>query len=190
MILLRRDCLEFKNNNGTGEAVPCSAQQMTVELMGDAAASVDEELVKNAAEAVLHYFKHELGRTTVTTAEFSQALEQVLRGLGFDVQSNAKVSGNAPAPRVIDSDLRLLACQSGKGFELIFFNKLREELRLKLTQSPNVLRFNGLRGCVKQLVGAKRWGMRCQRLNDQIVDYLRTCLSAEYAGRSCALVVF
>jgi len=185
MILLRHDCLGFKMSNG--EAIPCSAQQMTVELMGEAAELVDEEVVKNAAEAVLHYFKSELGRTTVTTAEFSQALEHVLRGLGFDVQSQASV--NTPAPRVIESDLRTLACQSGKGFELIFFTKLRDELKLKLGEAPHVLRFNGLRGCVKQLVGAKRWGLKCQRLNDQIVDYLRTCLSAEFGGKSCSLVV-
>jgi hypothetical protein len=185
MILLRPDCLEFKT--AAGEAIPCSAQQMTVELLGEAAHLVDEEVVKNAAEAVLHYFKSELGRTTVTTAEFSQALEHVLRGLGFDVQSQASV--NTPAPRVVESDLRLLACDSGKGFELIFFSKLREELRLRLGESPQILRFNGLRGCVKQLVGAKRWCLKCQRLNDQIVDYLRTCLSAEFEGRSCALVV-
>ena len=69
MILLRHDCLGFKLS--TGEAIPCSAQQMTVELLGEAAHLVDEEVVKNVAEAVLHYFKSELGRTTVTTAEFS-----------------------------------------------------------------------------------------------------------------------
>jgi hypothetical protein len=171
----------------TGEAIPCSAQQMTVELLGEAAHLVDEEVVKNAAEAVLHYFKSELGRTTVTTAEFSQALEHVLRGLGFDVQSQASV--NTPPPRVSESDLRMLAFESGKGFELIFFTKLRNELKAKLTESPQVVRFSGLRGCVKQLVGAKRWGGKCQALNDQIVEYLRTCLSAEFAAKQCALVV-
>jgi hypothetical protein len=186
MILLRPDCLGFKTM--TGEAIPCTAQQMTVELLGEAAHLVDEEVVKNAAEAVLHYFKSELGRTTVTTAEFSQALEHVLRGLGFDVQSQASVNP-ATAGRVIDSDLRMLASESGKGFELIFFSKLRDELKLRLGESPHVLRFKGLRGCVKQLVGAKRWGLKCQRLNDQIVEYLRTCLSAEFGGKSCSLVV-
>jgi hypothetical protein len=185
MILLRPDCLGFKTANG--EAIPCTAQQMTVELLGEAVHLVDEDVVKNAAEAVLHYFKTELGRTTVTTAEFSQALEQVLRGLGFQVQSQACVNG--PPPRVVDYDLRHLAFESGKGFELIFFSKLRDELRLKLGESPHIVQFRGLRGCVKQLVGAKRWGNRCRRLNDQIVEYLRTCLSAEIAGRSCALVV-
>jgi hypothetical protein len=185
MILLRPDCLGFKT--AAGEALPCSAQQVTVELLGEAAHLIEEDIVKHAAEAVLHYFKSELGRTTVTTAEFSQALGQVLRGLGFDVQSQATVNG--PAPRVLESDLRLLASESGKGFELIFFSKLRHELRCKLGESPHVLRFHGLRGCVKQLVGAKRWGMKCRKLNDQIVEYLRTCLSAEFGGRSCALVV-
>lgn len=170
-----------------GEAIPCSAQQMTVELLGEAAHLVDEEVVKNAAEAVLHYFKDELGRTSVTTAEFSQALERVLRGLGFEVQSQASV--NNASPRVAEYDLRHLASESGKGFELIFFSRLRHELRLKLGESPHIVRFSGLRGCVKQLVGAKRWGTRCQRLNDQIVEYLRTCLSAEFGGRTCALVV-
>jgi len=185
MILLRHDCLGFKTADG--EAIPCTAQQMTVELLGESAHLVDEEVVKNAAEAVLHYFKTELGRTTVTTAEFSQALEQVLRGLGFEVQSQASMQ--SATTRIADYDLRHLAFQSGKGFELAFFSKLRDELRVRLGDSPHVVQFRGLRGCVKQLMGAKRWGTRCQRLNDQIVEYLRTCLSAEVAGRSCALVV-
>ena len=187
MILLRQDCLEFKTTDG--EAIPCTAQQMTVELLGECAHLIEEDIVKNAAEAVLHYFKTELGRTSVTTAEFSQALEQVLRGLGFEVQSQASVGTGTTPPRVVEYDLRHLAFQSGKGFELIFFSRLRDELRLKLGESPTIVEFRGLRGCVKQLMGRKRWGSRCQRLNDHIVEYLRTCLSAEVAGRSCALVV-
>ena len=187
MILLRHDCLGFKTADG--EAIPCTAQQMTVELLGESAHLVDEEVVKNAAEAVLHYFKTELGRTTVTTAEFSQALEQVLRGLGFEVQSQASMQSASGTTRIADYDLRHLAFQSGKGFELAFFSRLRDELRVRLGDAPHVVQFRGLRGCVKQLMAAKRWGTRCQRLNDQIVEYLRTCLSAEVAGRSCALVV-
>ena len=130
MILLRPDCLGFKTADG--EAIPCTAQQMTVELLGESAHLVDEEVVKNAAEAVLHYFKTELGRTTVTTAEFSQALEQVLRGLGFEVQSQASMQSASGTTRIADYDLRHLAFQSGKGFELAFFSRLRDELRVRL----------------------------------------------------------
>jgi hypothetical protein len=66
---------------------------------------------------------------------------------------------------------------------------LRTELRSKMQQSPQVIRFRGLRSCVKQLTGARRWGPRCQKLNDQIVDYLRTCLGNENKGLNCALLV-
>ena len=181
MIQLRSDCLAFET--ATGESIPCAAEEVTVELIGEAVASLDKDLVRHAAAAVLHYFKHELGRSFVTVGEFTLALERVLRGFGLEVQC-------APAaPPVAESDLRQLACQSGHGFELVFFQRLREEMGAQLRQSPRVLRFNGLRGCVKQLVGAQRWSGRCQLLNDQIVDYLRLCLGAQKDAPSCALVV-
>jgi hypothetical protein len=52
-----------------------------------------------------------------------------------------------------------------------------------------VLRFHGLRGCVKQLAGARRWSVRCEQLRYQIVEYLRQCLTAEPEQNDCALVV-
>jgi hypothetical protein len=72
---------------------------------------------------------------------------------------------------------------------LLFFRQLRQELKRQLGQSPNVLRFHGLHGCVKQLAGAQRWNRRCQTLHDQIVDYLRSCWQTEPASQSCALMV-
>jgi hypothetical protein len=38
-------------------------------------------------------------------------------------------------------------------------------------------------------VGAQRWTTRCQMLEDQIVTYLRECLSAEVSQKEFALVV-
>lgn len=135
---------------------------------------------------MLHYFKTELQRTSVSVAEFSQALEQALRGLGLEVRSADAEEGLA---RVLEGDLAALAGQFGQGCELFFFPRLREELRLKLAQSPRVLRFSGLRGCVKQLTGAKRWTVRCQALSDQIVDYMRSCLQDQHGQRACALLI-
>jgi hypothetical protein len=42
---------------------------------------------------------------------------------------------------------------------------------------------------VKQLAGARRWNPRCQALHNQIVAYLRECLSIEAQQNNCALVV-
>jgi hypothetical protein len=184
MIKLHPDCLMFEMANG--EAIPCSAELVTVELIGDAAGALDSELVRNAARAVLHYFKMELGKTSVSVGEFSRALARVLRGFGLNVKTAQTAE---PPRRITESDLRELACESGKGFELAFFPRLRDELRQHLNRSPHVVRFKGLRSCVKQLAGARRWTGRCQQLNDQIVDYLRHCLTSERHARSCSLVV-
>ena len=192
MILLRPDCLVFKTSDG--ESVPCSAHHVTVELMGDSAEWLDKEMVQHAAEAVLHYFKFEIGQSTVSVAEFSEALERVLRGLGLEVHSasvaNDVETGCAPTPaQVVEADLSQFASQPGEGFELFFFPRLRDEVRQRLAAAPALLRFSGLRNCVKQLAGAKRWSAQCQSLNDQIVDYLRTCLTSEKAASGSALVI-
>lgn len=188
MIQLNPDCLIFRTADG--ENIPCSAELVTIELIGDSASGLDPEIIENASAAVLHYFKKELQRDFVTIAEFSEALEKVLRNFGLVVKKvEEKKSDARKAPQVVEDDLRQIASESGKGFELFFFSSLREHLHTKIaTNNPEVIRFNGLRGCVKQLVGARRWTNQCQDLSDQIVEYLRTCLSAE-EKHSCALVV-
>lgn len=184
MILLRPDCLVFETLKG--DKIPCAVTEVCIEVMGEGVSCLDKEVIQNAASAVLHYFKEELGRTSVSLAEFSLALEQALAALGLKTKSDEETTSGS---RVAEADLLRLAFQSGKGCELFFFPSLREEVRRKLTFDPQVLRFRGLRVCVKQLTGSRRWTRRCQTLNDQIVEYLRTCLEAESGGRSCALVV-
>lgn len=186
MIALRSDCLLFELNNG--ESIPCSADMIAVEIVGDANGLLDPETLRHAAASVFHYFKVELGRETVTIGEFSLALEKALHHLGYSI--HAHMPGGETA-NISDADLCLLANESsGSGsLELFFFPRLRDELRIRLRTSPRVVRFHGLRGCVKQLTGARRWTNRCELLQDQIVDYLRGCLNAETAPADCALVV-
>lgn len=185
MILLAEDCLVF--HTATGEGIPYSAEMISVEILGDAASALDPEFVKHAAAAVFHYFRDELGRQTVTVAEFTLALEKVLRG--FKLSAATRPEARETKPRVVRSDLCRLVAESGKGCELFFFPRLRDELRTQLRDSPQMVCFQGIRPCVKQLVGARRWSTRCQSLHDQIVDYLRTSLSHEGGGGNCALLV-
>src|ERR1017187_10368623 len=69
MIHLKSDCLIFQTN--CGQQVPCSAEWVTLELIGDAASLVDPDLIRHASAAVLYYFKHELRRQFVSVAEFA-----------------------------------------------------------------------------------------------------------------------
>ena len=177
MIALRSDCLLFKLNNG--ESVPCSSEMITVEIVGEAETTPDQEMLRHAAASVFHYFKFELERESVTVAEFSRALEKVLAHLGYTIHTHESST----------ADLIQLLREAGDSRELLFFPRLRDELRVQLRQSPSVVHFRGLRGCVKQLAGVRRWSSRCEELQDQIVSYLRECLSAEPEPAKCALVV-
>jgi len=183
MILLHSDCLLFQLKNG--ESIPCSAGMISVEIVGEVNGLLDPEMLRHAAASVFHYFKFELEREAVTIGEFSIALEKVLGHLGYTIHA-----GDATRAREIsETDLGLLARESSDNLELFFFPRLRDELRLHLRQSPRVLRFRGLRGCAKQLAGARRWSARCELIQDQIVEYLRGCLTAEPEQHKCALVV-
>jgi hypothetical protein len=190
MITLAEDCLVFRDMSGEG--IPCSAEMISVELIGENASMFDAEFIKQAAGAVLHYFRDELGRQSVTMAEFSMALENVLRG--FKLAAQKKDADDVPVAidpdaRIVQSDLVRLAAETDNGGELIFFPRLRDELRAQLRLSPHLLCFRGIRTCVKQLTGARRWSIRCQSLHDQIVDFLRTCMSREDSAVDCALIV-
>lgn len=184
MITLASDCLLFEM--ASGETIPYSADMVSKELGGDTAELFDSEFVRHAANAVFHYFKHELGRQTVSLGEFAGALEKVLCGFAATVQLSTETNSR---PHVLEFDLCRLADESGPGSELFFFPRLRAELQRHLQQAPRVLRFRGLRCCVKQLTGARRWSLRCQSLEGEIVAYLRQCLSAESAPQEFALVV-
>lgn len=172
MISLSQDCLLFEL--GSGESIPFSSEMITIELMGDAATPFDPELVQHAAASVFHYFRNDLARESVTVGEFTEALEKALRGLGFYVSTT-----ETETTRTAGADLRMLARESGAARELVFFPRLRNELRSLLQTSPRLVRFRGLRGCVKHLAGARRWSPRCESLRDQIIGYLRECLSTE-----------
>lgn len=181
MIALNSNCLLFQLSNG--ESVPCSAEMICVEVIGSTDCRVDPEVLRHAAASVFHYFKNDLSRETVTVGEFAGALEKVLRNLGL------KIYGESGARDIWESDLNLLAGECGANLELYFFPRLRDELRLQLRHSPRLLRFRGLRSCVKQLMRARRWSGRCELLQEQIVEYLRSCLTAESGKNKCALLV-
>jgi len=184
MITLGQDCLLFQLANG--EQVPFSAEMISVELIGETTRWVDPEMASHAAKAVFHYFKMELGRQSVTAEEFADAMERVLRGF----KSNDSKDTRCAASRgVIESDLWELARAAGGGCELLFFPSLRNELRQHFRQKPRLVRFCGLRACVKQIAGTTRWSPRCRVLEEQIVSFLRECAEAETGRSNLALLV-
>src|SRR5579859_6370748 len=108
MIALRSDCLLFQMSNG--ETIPCSADMIAVEIVGEANGLLEPETLRHAAASVFHYFKSELGREAVTIGEFSVALEKALHHLGYSI--HAHTAGN-PAGEIDATDLSRLASETG-----------------------------------------------------------------------------
>ncbi len=169
MIALQSGHLIFQLTNG--ESVPCSVEMISIEIAGNSEGLIDAETLRHAAASVFHYFKVELDREMVTVGEFAQALEKAL------------------PKNLREADLGDLAPEAPETLELFFFPRLRDELRAQLRHAPRVLRFRGLRGCVKRLAGAQRWSPRCEQMQEQIIGYLRQCLVAEPEQKDCSLVV-
>jgi hypothetical protein len=183
MIQLRSDCLVFEVAGG--EKIPCSAETVTVELLGDAAGQLDPETIREAAAAVLHYFKEDLGREVVTVGEFTETLERVLRGFGLNVQAQGVVTS---APGVVEEDLLELA-QSAGGRPLEFFPRLQARIAVLAGTSPRLLRFSGLRPCAKRLAARRRWCPSSEALGDEIVAYIRHWWDTHRGPKDCALVI-
>ena len=169
----------------SGELWPCSAENITEELLGDSINLIEPQTIQEALKAIVHYFREEHEYSSVSVDEFSCALSKVLQGFGFDVVFDED-------PRVHlhieKTDLRKLATLANACGELSFFHQLRNEVRAILRRSPNIILCNGLRDCVKQIVGADRWCSRCRRMHRQIVSYLRTCLDQD-SRRDCSLLI-
>ncbi|MSU40537.1 MAG: hypothetical protein EXS22_07880 [Pedosphaera sp.] len=185
MIQLHTDCLVFETSDG--EAIPCSAKDVTIELLGEAARHIEPHVIQEAAAAALHFFKIDKARTVVSVGEFTLALERILRGFGYKVAPTQ--TPEKPVPHHAETDLAHLAQQTGEGLEMVFFGVLRDNIHAHLHGKPSVLRVKGLRDAVKRLIGARRWGQRCQKLNDQIVDYLRNVALHHQRGAKFTLMI-
>ena len=192
MIELRRDCIWLAQAGG--EAIPCSVDDLTFEVVGTGADQVEPEGLRNAAAGVLHYFKAELGKVRITLGEFAEALARVLAGLGYAVEvlgsDEVRRSGEIRQESVLQTtDLCAVACAAGKMGELEFFPRLRLLLREQLAGEPRTVQFHGLRPAVKQLLGRKHWTQECSELEQRILETLRGWWRKEGGNVPTRLVV-
>ncbi len=191
MIQLHEDCLLVEQPGGG--YIPWSASQLTLEFVGGGAETLNEEVMQQVAAGVLHYFKDELGRMTITISEFADAIARALNGMGFSAEvaevCAQPISDSSPKSNVGVSDLRELAFAAAKFGELDFFKRLRSRLHEQMENPPDRMEFLGLRGCVKMLTGRKKWCPACTQLEVEIVDALRAWYSQSPKASATALLV-
>lgn len=202
MIRLHSDYLVFELDSG--ESVPCSVEAIAFELVEAVAGLADRNVIENAARAVVHYFREELGKESVCINEFIDSLSFVLKEFGYEVETRSFESLSAEENDEIPSDsetqitksqsnslVEILEDQREKGelMELSFFKQLRETVLSELQDQPDILLFTGLRPCVQTMLSASRWTGRCESFSQQIVSYIEECLCFDGGGRNMHMVI-
>jgi hypothetical protein len=152
-----------------GEKLPLLAHSVAINLCQENTADggMESWQIEEMAEALIYHLRVDLKRDTIPLEEFAAALSKLTAICGGnDAALQASI---VPA-----TDLYELAQATGGGFELGFFQSVERAIQEFRQRNTRLVRFVRLHSCVKLLVGAKNWGKSCQRVNDDIVSFIRS----------------
>ncbi|MBL9155091.1 MAG: hypothetical protein JNK37_21595 [Verrucomicrobiales bacterium] len=132
------------------------------------AADVPDWLADDVCKGIESYLKNHYPGTVIDLPDLFVRIKRTLGQLGLG-DFAAQVNEAAPPVRISLPDL---ARRAGPGFELLFFELLKNRFREAADGGARRLICYGLRPCVKQLATATKWTVRCGRLETEIMAFL------------------
>jgi hypothetical protein len=154
-----------------GRVEPLDLSQLVGEIasQNDALATkLEPWMIEHVVQSIVQYIRQEMKKETVTLQDFIDLSRELLCHF---TTPNSKQSAEQSETVC---DLYQLAQRAGYGFELRFYDILRDHIE-KASGSESYV-FTGLRRCVKFLAGHQRWRNRCRLINDEIVEFIRESL--------------
>lgn len=169
MIRLQEDIVWVKFEDG--HMVPFDEQRLalSIQSVAERAGHSDWWLAESVAAAVHAYAVKCRTDGVIPTREIVEIVVAVLSTLGFKKISQAYARHEHSAAIHLND----LATCGGAAFELEFFRQLDRELRAASDRRLSVIEVDGLRACVMQLRGARRWNSGCRKLAEEIIEYVR-----------------
>lgn len=202
MIRPHSDYLVFELDSG--ESILCSVEAIAFELVEAVAGLADRNIIENAARAVVHYFREELRRETVSIHEFIDSLSFVLKEFGYEVEIRNIESQYSEEQGEYLGEVEIMKERSqsnslveilekqrktGALMELGFFKKIREIVAHELQGNPDILLFTELRPCVQSMLASSKWTRRCELFSRQIISYIEACLCQDGNVRNMRMVI-
>lgn len=138
-----------------------------------------------AVEAAVHHLRTGYPRNTVSVEQMKRLLCDILQVTGYGEIAPHLELGQ-PGERL---DLVDLAKEAGAGYELAFFNRLRERLQTLIGSGTTDVDLVGLAPCVKKLRSRKLWTRECDDLQEEIVSFVRTQTASAPARREISVQV-
>ena len=156
---------------GDGRLVPFDEHRLAVSIQEVAQHTGDSDwwLAESIAAAVHVYAVKSRSDGVIPSSEIAEIVATVLSTLGYQRVSEA-YSGRTDHVAI---HLNELAGRRNTAFELEFFQRLDRALGAAANRRFLVIEVDGLRACVMQLRGARRWTAGCRRFAEDIVDYVR-----------------
>ncbi|MDD5351174.1 MAG: hypothetical protein PHQ12_13265 [Chthoniobacteraceae bacterium] len=121
----------------------------------------------------------------ISVPRLTERIRDALQAIGYS-EIGRHLALGMPGERL---DLAVLAREAGAGYELAFFNRLREQLRSLIGAGTTEVDVVGLAPCVKQLRSRKSWSRSCEALQEEIVSFVRTQTAADPAKRELSVQV-
>lgn len=154
-----------------GRLTPFDEQRLarSIQRVAEQTGSLDWWLAESIAAAVHVYAVKSRTDGIIQSGEIVEIVAAVLSTLGYERISLA-FGGNANRVAI---HLDELTGRTEAAFELEFFQRLDRALGVAANRRRLVMEVNGLRPCVMQLRGARRWTAGCRKLAEEIVEHVR-----------------
>ncbi len=142
---------------------------LSIQSIAEQVGQADWWLAESIAAAVHVYAVKCRRNGVIPSSEIEEIVVSVLSMLGLEELSEAY----ANQQRRASIHLGDLATRGGPAFELEFFRQLDHALGAAADRRLSVLEVDGLRACVMQLRGARRWTAGCRKFAEEIVEHVR-----------------
>lgn len=140
---------------------------------------------EDVAKGMILYLQKRFRRNTITLQELFDKISKTLTTIGFQDVADKLV----PTPPPLRISLIDLAREAGSGYELVFFELLRQQLLEARNFGAEQIHFSELKRCVKHLRGTKRWGKDCDLLEREIVHFVQERADKDVAVSQLSLVM-
>jgi hypothetical protein len=126
-------------------------------------------LAGHVTESVLCFLSTCYDKPAITISELNEVVRSALQAIGHG-EIALKYETVEPPGIISLSDL---AAEAGPGYELAFFQLLKERMQPMLSRRAPNINVLGLQNCVRFLQAVKTWSRSCSELRTEIVDFLR-----------------
>ena len=127
-------------------------------------------LAEYVTGTVVGYLTAYFEANAISVRQLTRLVSDALQVIGY-AEISPYLELGTPGERL---NLVDLVREAGTGYELAFFNRLRDRLHSLIGAGATEVDLVGLASCVKELRSRKSWSRGCDALQEEIVSFVRT----------------